>query len=89
MNILAILSQKGGSGKTTITINLAVAAALVGKQVIVIDLDPQSSTAAWSNLRSEEMPVIVPGTASHLPGMIERAKKAGADLILIDTGPKR
>ena len=48
MKIIAVLSQKGGSGKTTLSINLAIAAAKAGKQVVLIDIDPQQSAARWS-----------------------------------------
>ncbi|MEQ1711749.1 MAG: ParA family protein, partial [Hyphomicrobium sp.] len=45
MKIIALLSQKGGSGKTTISLNLAIAATLQGQSAVVIDLDPQQSAA--------------------------------------------
>jgi chromosome partitioning protein len=47
MRKIAILNQKGGSGKTTTTVNLAAALVERGRKVLVIDLDPQASTTAW------------------------------------------
>lgn len=88
MKTLVVLSQKGGSGKTTLTINLAIAAALDGQQVVVIDLDPQHSTASWSKIRELDNPVFVPGNGPALKRMSDRAALAGADLLIIDTAPK-
>lgn len=88
MQTIAIISQKGGSGKTTITLNLAIAAAKRGRRVVVVDLDPQQSAARWSRLRSNENPVIVSGHGPNLATLLERAKDGGADLAFIDTAPK-
>lgn len=47
MQIVSIVSQKGGAGKTTVACNLAVAAAQAGHNAIVVDLDPQGSAWEW------------------------------------------
>ena len=58
MKIIAILSQKGGTGKTTLAINLAVTAAKsLACEVTLIDLDPQASAASWSDSREVAFPV--------------------------------
>jgi chromosome partitioning protein len=88
MKIIAVLSQKGGSGKTTLSINLAIAAAKAGQQVVVIDIDPQQSAARWSRLRTTDNPVIVSGHAPNLAQLVEQARGGGADLVVIDTAPK-
>lgn len=51
MKTIAILSQKGGSGKTTVAVHLAVCAELSGKTAAIIDLDPQASALEWRTRR--------------------------------------
>ncbi len=88
MKIITVHSQKGGSGKTTLSLNLAIAAARAKSQVVIIDLDPQQSAFRWSRLRSDDAPVIVSGHAPNLSQLIEQARSGGADLVIIDTAPK-
>ena len=88
MKTLALISQKGGSGKTTISLNLAIAATLKGLNTVVIDLDPQQSAARWSRLRHTDAPVILSGHGPNLAELVERALMGGADLAIIDTAPK-
>ena len=54
MKTLAVLSRKGGPGKTTLSINLAVAAEKAGHTTILVDLDEQRSVDRWGNRRKEE-----------------------------------
>ncbi len=88
MKTWSIVSQKGGSGKTTIALNLAITAAGRGKQVVLIDLDPQQSATRWARLRKDDLPVIVSGHAANLPTLLSQAEAGGADLVVIDTQPK-
>jgi chromosome partitioning protein len=92
MRVWSIISQKGGSGKTTLALHLAIAAA-EDLRVLVIDLDPQQSAERWHAIRqrttgSKDDPSIAAGPYTKLPEMIRVAKKLGADLVLIDTPPK-
>jgi chromosome partitioning protein len=87
MRTVAILSQKGGTGKTTISLHLAVAAQRDGQTAVVIDLDPQASSAGWKDSRQGEEPVVVSIPASRLPQALQAAVSGGADLAIIDTAP--
>lgn len=87
MKTIAMLSQKGGTGKTTLSLHLAVAGERRGKSVAVIDLDPQASAAGWKDSRPGETPVVISIPHSRLPQALQAAKDAGADLALIDTAP--
>ena len=66
MKTIAILSQKGGAGKTMLALNLAVTAELLGLQSVVIDLDPQASAMGWFDLREKEAPVVISAQAARL-----------------------
>lgn len=87
MFTVAILSQKGGAGKTTMALHLAVGAEKAGQLAAVIDLDPQASAAGWKDSRQAETPVVVSVPATRLPQALEAARAGGADLALIDSAP--
>lgn len=88
LGTLSVLSQKGGSGKTTLGVALAVAHERAGKQATVIDLDPQGTAGTWGRLRGGTPPAVIATQPSRLAWAIETARKDGADLIVID-GPPR
>jgi len=86
--IIGILNQKGGVGKTTLSINLATAFALRDQRVLLVDADPQGSSLAWSAVRSEPplFPVVgMPKASLHkdLPELAENY-----DLVIIDGAPR-
>ena len=87
MKTLAIVSRKGGAGKTTIALHLAVAAEAMGLTVAVFDLDPQASAALWGDRRGEGGPAVVPAQASRLGLLLDQARAQEADLVILDTAP--
>jgi chromosome partitioning protein len=87
MKTIAILSQKGGTGKTTLALNLAVASEAAGYPTVIIDLDPQASAKEWSKSRDADTPVVISAHASQLDEILATAKENGAAFCLIDTAP--
>lgn len=87
MKVIAIIAQKGGVGKTTLSINLAVQASKNSLNSVIIDLDPQQSSSQWKKRREESEPEVIPGHAINLPSIIENAREFGVERLYIDTPP--
>ncbi len=88
MRVLAMASQKGGSGKTTLSGHLAVQAQLAGAgPVVLVDIDPQGSLADWWNEREAELPAFAHTTVARLAGDLELLRQQGFRLAVIDTPP--
>lgn len=87
MRTIALISQKGGSGKTTLSIAIAVAAERAGIPSVLVDLDPQASAGQWSDLREAETPVVSCAPPARLPTVLRAARGAGAGLVVVDTAP--
>lgn len=88
MRVLALASQKGGSGKTTLSGHLAVQAQLAGAgPVCLIDIDPQGSLADWWNERESEMPAFAQTTVARLASDLEVLRQQGFRLAVVDTPP--
>jgi chromosome partitioning protein len=79
MLVVAVISRKGGVGKSTI-------AAKAGP-VAVVDLDVQASAAGWGDSRSAEQPAVVTCPPARLAATLDAAKRAGALVAIVDTAP--
>jgi len=88
--VIAVANQKGGCGKTTISMNVAGCLARGGYKVLLVDADPQASAMQWRNNREDSaLPFHVqsfpfPTLHKELPAQIQQA---GYDVVLIDCPP--
>lgn len=84
---LAIVSQKGGAGKTTLAVHLAAAAAAAAAELI-LDTDPQATASRWGQWRGGQGPEVIDcGAPSLLADKLHKADALGAELVVIDTPP--
>jgi chromosome partitioning protein len=85
---LALIAQKGGTGKTTIAVHLAVCAVHHKLKTALIDIDPQASAYKWNRSRPDDHRLdATRGDARQIPDLLKQAKAAGIDLVIIDTAP--
>ncbi len=84
MKTIALIAQKGGVGKTTIAVNLAVAA---GIPTVLFDLDQQESAVMWADRREIDAPHVEFLTERRLPEGLRAARQGKFLLAVIDTPP--
>lgn len=85
--VIAVLNQKGGSGKTTIAINLAHALKLAGSNVLLVDSDPQGSARDWNEANQGHVLPVVGLDRETLPTDLA-AIAGGYDYVVIDGAPQ-
>ncbi len=86
MYVIAVIGQKGGTGKTTLTLGLAVAALNAGMAAAVLDLDPQANAWNWKKRRGmENDPAVKATSPGALKDDLETLRGVGADIVFIDT----
>jgi hypothetical protein len=85
MKTLSLIAQKGGTGKTTLGIHLAVQAMADGLNVLLVDVDPQASASTWWQRRASEAPALVRGDGGEIPMILDQARERGFELVVIDT----
>lgn len=85
--IISVLNQKGGSGKTTISSNLAHAIALDSHKVLLVDSDPQGSLRDWNEANGGELLPVVGLDRETLPKDL-KAVSNGYDFVIIDGAPQ-
>lgn len=88
--VITIAQQKGGSGKTTLAVNLAVAASRMGMSVALLDTDPQGSLGRWFLARRARGDAGMELSTASAWGVAYECEKLRrtTDLIIVDTPPK-
>ena len=84
MRVILLHTPKGGSGKSTLSRELAVALSMEGQQVGMMDLDPQGTTTGWYSRRQAPSPVLLEAGGVEA---FAAAETAGLDVLVVDTPP--
>lgn len=87
MKKIAFLSQKGGSGKTTLAVHTAVAAHEAGERVVIVDTDSQKSATVWGETRNLDTPIVATVAAAELSSVLDVARQERMTLAIVDTAP--
>jgi chromosome partitioning protein len=85
MKTIAIISEKGGAGKTITAVTLGAAASRHGLLTVLFDVDPSANTTVWGDARPEKTPQVIPAQVPRLSRLLAQAKEQEADLAIIDT----
>src|SRR4051794_29566393 len=87
MRVISLLGQKGGTGKSTLALNLAVAASLRGERPILVDLDPQATASSWYTTRENKDIGVLSAFGAHtkLEAILKSASQSGFSIAIVDT----
>lgn len=90
--IIAVFNQKGGCGKTMISMQLGAAFALLGYKTLIADLDMQGTAAIWSSQADEKQPfpahvVSLAAQKERMIGEVKKFSMSGSDFIILDCPP--
>ena len=88
MKIIAALNEKGGTGKTTVAINIGAALHRQGKAVVIVDADPQGTARDWraATPLNIDLPIVVPVDRPQALESVLRGLEA--DYVIVDTPAK-
>ena len=85
MKVIALVTQKGGTGKSSLAVSLAVATQELGLKAYILDLDPQGTAQNWFERREAATPEVAAIDAARVPAALDALRRQGCDLVLIDT----
>ena len=88
MKVISVVAQKGGAGKTTLSVAIACAAATNSLSTVIVDLDPQATAASWGDRRDSESPAVISAQPPRLVRILEAAATQDVDLAVIDSAPR-
>ena len=88
MKVISVIAQKGGAGKTTLSVAIACAATGAGLSPVIVDLDPQATAASWGDRRASESPPVISVQPPRLIRILDAASTQSVDLAVIDSAPR-
>lgn len=88
MRTWSFIAQKGGVGKSTLALHLAVLAETKGEVVAVLDIDPQTTALRWAKERGGNEPMVFAATPEKLRDAVEAARTLGVTLVIVDAPSK-